>query len=403
MSTSDASRASAAIPGSGGLAKGQGTEGLTAGVLDPIELARMANEFFTALPEALQPPLSVAPAAPVTPGSPVNVNPYAVVPGPTVPAFPGLFSSLAAEQPFVFPARDRGAPSVGNPPALSSTAPVLPGGVSTAIPSPVPAFSFLQDARPLFSEALAEPAILNKPTILNTPPGVVPQSSPKSTPTNAGFAAIPSELGTEVPPSQISESPRPPAPPIPGALVGLESPGISNEFFTALPEAFQPPLSAAPAAPVPPGSPVNVNPYAAVPAPTAPAFPGLFSSLAAQQPVLLPARDTGAAPADNPPAASAPAPATAPAVPGVGAAASAADPSAVPAFSFLQDARPLFTEPAAEPAILNTPAGALSAEHSNRCRIRRDSVVVSHRRFAVPTHRVGAASHADGTRFIRQG
>jgi cysteine desulfurase/selenocysteine lyase len=309
----------------------------------------MANEFFTALPEALQPPLSVAPAAPVPPGSPVNVNPYAAVPGPTAPAFPGLFSSLAAEQPVVLPARDRGAAPTGSVPSASNPVPAAPGGVSAAVPSPVPAFSFLQDARPLFVEPAAEPAILN------TPSGAFQQS----TPTDAGFAAIPSSLGTDVPPSQITEPPRPPAPPIPGALVGLESPGISNEFFTALPEAFQPPLSAASAAPVPPGSPVNVNPYAALPGPTAPAFPGLLSSLAAEQPVLLPARDTGAAPTSNPPAASAPAQTTAPAIPGgVNAADPAADPSAVPAFSFLQDARPLFTEPVAEPSLLNTPSGA---------------------------------------------
>ncbi len=344
MSTSDASRASATIPGGGNWAKGQGTEGLTSGVLDPIELARMANEFFTALPEALQPPLSVAPAAPVPLGSPVNVNPYAAVPAPTVPAFPGLFSSLAAEQPVVLPARDRAAAPTGSLPSASNPVPAVPGGVSMAIPSAVPAFSFLQEARPLFTEPAAEPSLLNAPS----------EAFQQSTPTDAGFAAIPSSLFTDVPPSQLAEPPRPPAPPIPGALVGLESPGVSNEFFTALPEAFQPPLSAAPAAPVPPGSPVNVNPYAAVPGPTAPAFPGLLSSLAAEQPVLLPARDTGAAPTSNPPAASAPAAATAPAVPGV----SAADPSAVPAFSFLQDARSLFTEPATEPSLLNTPSGA---------------------------------------------
>ena len=348
MSTSDASRDAAAIPGSGDWAKVQGTEGLTSGVLDPIELARLANEFFTALPEALQPPLSVAPAAPLPLGSPVNVNPYAAVPGPTAPAFPGLFSSLAAEQPIVFPARDRGAAPVGNPPAPSSTSPVLPGGINTTTPTAVPAFSFLRDARPLFVEPAAEPAILNAPPAFQ-----------QSTPTDAGFAAIPSSLGTDVPPSQITEPPRPPAPPIPGALVGLESPGLSNEFFTALPEAFEPPLSVAPAAPVPPGSPVNVNPYAAVPAPTAPAFPVLFSNFAAEQPVLLPARDTGAAPAANPPAASAPAQTTAPAIPGgVNAADPSADPTAVPAFSFLQDARPLFTEPATEPSPLNTPSSA---------------------------------------------
>ena len=124
MSPSDASRSAATVPGSGNWAKAQGTEGLTSGVLDPIELARMANEFFTSLPEALQPPLSAAPAAPMPLGSPVNANPYAAVPAPTPPAFPGLFSSLAAEQPVLLPARDRGAPPTGTGLDAEGTLPV---------------------------------------------------------------------------------------------------------------------------------------------------------------------------------------------------------------------------------------------------------------------------------------
>ncbi len=345
MSTSDASRASATIPGSGNWAKGQGAEGLTAGVLDPIELARMANEFFTALPEALQPPLSVAPAAPVPPGSPVNVNPYAAVPGPTAPAFPGLFSSLAAEQPVVFPARDRGAAPAGSVPSASNPFPAVPGGVSMATPSAVPAFSFLQDARPLFAEPVAR--------------------------TSDSRIRLRARFSRALQP--MPDSPRflrryartfrhPKSPSLRGLLrhrflvpwLGWSRRAFLTSSSRRCRKLFSRLYRLHLAAPVPPGSPVNVNPYAAVPGPTAPAFPGLLSSLAAEQPVLLPARDTGAAPTSNPPAASAPAPATAPAVPGV----SAADPSAVPAFSFLQDARPLFTEPAAEPSLLNTPSGA---------------------------------------------
>jgi cysteine desulfurase / selenocysteine lyase len=348
MSTSDASRTAAAVPGSGNWTKGLGPEGLASGVLDPIELARMANEFFTALPEALQPPLSVAPAAPGPPGSLLNVNPYAAVPAPTPPAFPGLFSNLATLQPVVFPARDRGAASTGSVPSASNPVPAVPGGVSTAVPSPVPAFSFLQDARPLLVEPAAERSILNTPATAFQNP----------VPSDAGFAAIPSPLVAGGAPSQFAGSAQPPAPANSTGMGEVESPGLSNEFFTALPEAFEPPLSAAPAAPVPPGSPVNVNPYAAAPPPTAPAFPGVFSNLATEQPVLLPARDTGAAPPNTPPSAPQ---ATTPAAPGV----SAADPSAVPTFSFLQDARPLFMEPVAEPAILNTPATAFQSPVPN--------------------------------------
>jgi cysteine desulfurase/selenocysteine lyase len=342
MSTSDASRTAAAIPASSDLAKVQWTEGLTSGVLDPVELARMANEFFVALPEALQPPLSVGPATPVPLGSPVNVNPLATAPGPTVPAFPGVLSSFAAEQPVLFPARDRGAPPFGNPPALSTTAPAVPGGVGAALPSAAPAFAFLQDARPLFVEPVAEPAALNTPSSAFQP----------STPTDAGFAAIPSSLIADLPPSQPSAF-QPPKPVGLGALSTVESPDISNRFFTALQE-VQPSLSVLPAAPVPPGSPVNVNPLAEVPGPTAPAFPGVLSNSAAGQPVLLPARDRGAVSVAKPPAS----PATTLAIPGgVGD----ADSSAVPAFAFLQDVRPLFAEPAAKPTVMNTPATAFQS------------------------------------------
>src|SRR5664279_6168621 len=100
MTTSDGNRSSAAIPVTGNWATVlHGAEGLPPGLPDPAELARMAGEFFTALPESLQPPVSVAPAAPLPPGSPVDVNPHAAAPSPTPPAVPGLFATVRDVQP----------------------------------------------------------------------------------------------------------------------------------------------------------------------------------------------------------------------------------------------------------------------------------------------------------------
>ena len=240
MSTNDESRASSAIPGAGNWAKVQGTEGLAAGVLDPLELARLANEFFTALPDALQPPSSVAPAAPFPPGSPVNVNPYAAVPGPTMPAFPGLFSSLAAGQTVLLPARDTGAAPAGNPLAASAPAPAAAPTVpvSAADTSAVPAFSFLQDARPLFTGRAAEPAILNTPA----------RAFRNDVPNDAEFAAIPSSLVAYVSLSQATESAQPPMPTVPGSLGKIDSSAFPAFSFM---EEARPLFSTPPAAPGP--------------------------------------------------------------------------------------------------------------------------------------------------------
>jgi cysteine desulfurase/selenocysteine lyase len=173
----------------------------------------MSNEFFTELPDALQPPLSVVPAAPVPPGSPVNVNPLAAVPAPTAPAFPGVLSNLATEQPVLLPAREQGAAPVAKSPAATATAPAIPGGVGVADSSAVPGFSFLQEARPMFSEPPAEPSILNTPA----------HAFHSAVPGDAGFAAIPSSLFTDVSPSQLTESAQPPTPTVPGAFGKLDS------------------------------------------------------------------------------------------------------------------------------------------------------------------------------------
>src|SRR5271168_3225359 len=125
-----------------------------AGVLDPATLARMANEFFTALPgednllsravSADAPGdatsrASAFPSAPVTaPAAPPEIS------LPSDPHFPGVPASAgpAHVSPVTAP--------------VQATPPAIPGVLGNAIPpeasAELPAFSFLQEARPIFPE-----------------------------------------------------------------------------------------------------------------------------------------------------------------------------------------------------------------------------------------------------------
>jgi cysteine desulfurase/selenocysteine lyase len=134
-----------------------------------------------------------------------------------------------------------------------------------------------------------------------------------------------------------------------GAPAGILSPTelarIANELFAALPNELQQPVVTAANAVLPPNSAFTGNPYAAVPSPTAPAAPGILASVAEAQPGTFVAAPERSIAPDARSSASA-----APAVPGKG--------NAPPEFAFLQDTRPLFQEPAAEPATQQTPAHA---------------------------------------------
>ena len=88
MSTSEHLPLSAELPETANWATPlHASEGLTPGLPAPAELARMANELFNALPEALQQPVASAAAAVLPPNSAFSGNPYAAVPSPTAPRF----------------------------------------------------------------------------------------------------------------------------------------------------------------------------------------------------------------------------------------------------------------------------------------------------------------------------
>ena len=161
----------------------------------------------------------------------------------------------------------------------------------------------------------------------------------------------------------------------PAPLSPAELARMANVMFNALPEPLQWPAAKAAATVLPANSAFSGNPYAAVPSPTAPAVPGLAAGVTELQPgVMAPAVDRGAAPDLGTQAAPATVPAGAQGVPGGGVGAPAgpgfgsASPGFVPAglgfvsaspgFAFLEDVRPLYGEPAAEPAAANTAAAA---------------------------------------------
>jgi cysteine desulfurase/selenocysteine lyase len=127
---------------------------------------------------------------------------------------------------------------------------------------------------------------------------------------------------------------------------------MANEMFNALPDGLQQPAVAAARAVLPSNSAFSGNPYAAVPAPTAPAAPGILAGLSEFEPGALFATPDRSVPPDARSTASAPS-APLPSRSGLGAGYA---PPADPAFAFLADARPLFVEPAAEPAPRNAPA-----------------------------------------------
>ena len=131
-----------------------------------------------------------------------------------------------------------------------------------------------------------------------------------------------------------------------GILSPAELARMANEMFNALPDELQQPAINVANVLLPPNSAFTGNPHAAVPSATAPAVPGALGSLTEAQPgILVSTPDRGAAPGVRP---SGPA-SMVPAVSRGGI-----DPLAGPAFAFLAEARPLFVEPAAEPAPQHT-------------------------------------------------
>jgi cysteine desulfurase/selenocysteine lyase len=190
----------------------------------------MANELFNALPDSVQQPAITAARTVLPANSAFSGNPYAAVPSPTSPAAPGIAASFAELQPAGFIATpDRSVPPDVRSGASAPAPPVNSRaglGSAPAIPAD-PAFAFLADARPLF----VSPSPQGSPA-----PGPGPQNTPafafgSPVPSEESFASIPSSLFTDVPPSQSSATPQPPAPATPGAFSLVDSSAIPTFSF----------------------------------------------------------------------------------------------------------------------------------------------------------------------------
>jgi cysteine desulfurase / selenocysteine lyase len=194
--------------------------GSPAGIPSPVELTRMANEIFNALPQELQLPAAKAAAAILPPNSAFTGNPYAAVPSPTVPAVPGLLAGLTEATPGAFTtAPDRNAAPEPRSNAPSASRPTVPGG--GIAPYTGPAFAFLAEARPLFVEPDAGPTALSSPS----------SAFARAVPSDEGFAAVPFSLLTDVAPSQLAQSPQPPAPTAPSAFGTFDSSAFPTFSF----------------------------------------------------------------------------------------------------------------------------------------------------------------------------
>jgi cysteine desulfurase/selenocysteine lyase len=186
-----------------------GSDAIAPGLISPAQIARIANEMFNALPEAAQAPAATAATAALPSSSAQSGNPYAALPSPTAPAFPGQVGVLADAQRDLQPGSFVPAPDRNVLPDLRSTAsaPSFPCGT---FPLPGSSFGFLEDARPIFARQPAE----------HPAHGTTPNQKENSVPGDVGFSAIPSSLQPDL---QLSQSSQPPAPAIPGALSALDS------------------------------------------------------------------------------------------------------------------------------------------------------------------------------------
>ena len=189
-------------------------EGVPAGLPDPAVLARMANEFFAAvgssqsLTDAAPPSVTAAPvAAPAAPGTPSlpGTAPAAGVPAFSFlqeirPLFPEIAAPPATANPFALPLGEL-SPKVeafdlkelngAAPPAPALETwqppmPTVPGALGAFDSSAFPTFSFLEEARPLYSYPPAVPG----PVPAQQPDASLPDASLSNSPSGAFDASV---------------------------------------------------------------------------------------------------------------------------------------------------------------------------------------------------------------------
>jgi cysteine desulfurase / selenocysteine lyase len=182
-------------------------------VLDPAVLAKMANEFFTALPEFAQPAdwgagVNVPSDTPQPPKVAGVTQPAESPVGPNDFVFPGLeqlrelpsaVKNLAGSE-IAFDAITNPTPWI----------PAIPGRIADAGAQQVPSFSFLTETRPLFGDVVPLfTADSNAPHLLKSREKSAAQETTKATatPPSGGFFGAPRSFGAPV----RAETPKRPA------------------------------------------------------------------------------------------------------------------------------------------------------------------------------------------------
>jgi cysteine desulfurase/selenocysteine lyase len=191
-----------------------------AGLPDPNVLARMANEFFTALPQFVPPDESTASALPrsaTIPGT--NETLVAALANPAASANLPSASFPSEAQLRTLPASLSSAPtqpSFGAIPAFPL--PEIPGGVSANDFSRIPSFSFLEELRPLFSYSAASPL------------PVAPSAATIKIPTETELSALADNLSSTASPQILDPTSYLTAPQVPGTVAQLRAPNTSAPY-----------------------------------------------------------------------------------------------------------------------------------------------------------------------------
>jgi cysteine desulfurase / selenocysteine lyase len=182
-------------------------KGVPPGILDPDVLARMANEFFTALPEFV--PVAEGVLAEAQRGAPAPSFPTNVASVPTA----GVPTEIELR---VLPANSLIPPVQAQVPAILGTAiPEIPGGVAETRYGGTSSLSFLDEIRPIFSY----------PT--GTPLPVAPQASTISIPTETELQALANSFASSSTPHMPESFAVPATPQLPGTARPRETTDFS--------------------------------------------------------------------------------------------------------------------------------------------------------------------------------
>ena len=215
-------------------------KGAPAGLPDPSVLERMANEFFTALPEFV--PVAEGVLAETQRGA----NTTAVAQSGPVPGLPVSFNSLptagipSETELRALPANSSLPTVQAQVPAIPGTAiPEVPGGVTETRYGGVSSFSFLDEIRPIFSY----PAGMPLP--------VAPPASTISIPTETELQALANSFGSSTTPQLTESFAAPGTPQLPGTTIPRETTdfSIGYSFLNEI-RGLVPAGSSVPAAPV---------------------------------------------------------------------------------------------------------------------------------------------------------